>query len=63
MTQADDETLEAFIDAGATMLGLPIEPAWKPAILANLKVTLGHGAAVASFDMADEAEPAPIFRA
>jgi hypothetical protein len=63
MAETNDKTLDTLIDAGADVLRLSLDPAWKPAILANLKVTLGHAAAVASFDMPDEAEPAPVFRA
>lgn len=63
MTEADEAALDAFIAAGADVLDLPIDAAWLPAIRANLKVTLGHAAAVASFDLPDEAEPAPVFRA
>ena len=63
MTDLDDDTLNAFIEAGTKALGLPIDPAWMPAILAHLKVTLNHAAAVGGFPLPDEAEPAPIFRA
>ena len=42
---------------------LPIEPAWKPAIKANLQVTLRLAAIVAEFELPDEAEPAPVFEA
>jgi hypothetical protein len=63
MTEANDKSLEAFIEAGAAVLGLPVKAEWRPAVLANLRVTLGHAASVASFDLPDEAEPAPIFRA
>jgi hypothetical protein len=63
MNDADDATLDAFIEAGAKIMGIPLDPAWVPAIRANLKVTLAHGATVAEFALPDEAEPAPVFRA
>lgn len=58
-----DETLDAFIEAAARALSLPVEPEWKPAIRANLEMTLKHAALVEAFPLPDEAEPAPIFRA
>ena len=52
-----------LIDAAAEALALPVEPAWKPAIKANLQVTLRLAAMVAEFELPDEAEPAPVFEA
>ena len=44
-------------------LALPIDEAWKPAIAANLRVTLEHAASVEAFSLPDEAEPAAVFKA
>ena len=63
MTEVDNKTLDELIDAGANALALPIEPAWKPAIRANLAVALRLAGVVAEFELPDEAEPAPIFEA
>ncbi|WP_088344637.1 MULTISPECIES: DUF4089 domain-containing protein [Rhodomicrobium] len=63
MSEIDDKGLDAMIEAGAKALDLPIDASRLPAIRANLKVTLGHGALVAGFALPDESEPAPIFRA
>jgi hypothetical protein len=57
------DPLDDFIVAAARALDLPAEPKWLPAIRANLRVTLQHGALVAEFELPDEAEPAPVFRA
>jgi hypothetical protein len=57
------EPLDAFIEAAARMLALPVEPQWLAAIKANLEVNLRLGALVAEFVLPDEAEPAPIFTA
>ena len=62
MTDTSDP-LDRYIEAAAQVLGLPLEEAWKPAVKANLKVTLGHAALVDEFKLPDDAEPAPIFRA
>jgi hypothetical protein len=58
-----DETLDEFIAAAARTLSLPIEPEWKPAIRANLEMTLKHAALVDEFPLPDAAEPAPVFKA
>ncbi len=58
-----DKSLEQFIEAAAKALELPIEPAWVPAIKANLQVTLRLGKEVAEFTLSDEAEPAFVFEA
>ncbi len=56
-------SLDDFIAAAAAALDLPLEPAWQPAIKANLEVSLRLANLVAEFDLPDAAEPAPIFKA
>jgi RNAse (barnase) inhibitor barstar len=63
VNEANDQDLDRLIDAAGNALALPIEPEWKPAIRANLQVTLRLAALVADFALADEAEPAPVFEA
>jgi hypothetical protein len=60
MTDAD---LEAFMDASAAVLGLTIEPEWRDAVRFNLDVTFRMAELVGAFELADEAEPAPVFTA
>jgi hypothetical protein len=55
--------LDTFIAAAAKALDLPTRKAWLPAIKANLKVTLQLAAVVTAFELPDDAEPAPVFRA
>ncbi|MBV9626637.1 MAG: DUF4089 domain-containing protein [Xanthobacteraceae bacterium] len=55
--------LDDFIDAAARALDLPIGETWRPAIAANLRVTLEHAAAVEAFPLPDDAEPGPVFKA
>ena len=59
----DDGAPDDFIDAVARLLDLPIEPGWKPAIRTHLAVAMRLAALVSEFALADEAEPAPVFRA
>ena len=57
------DALDGLIEAAAQALDLPLEPAWQPAIKANLAVTLRQAALVTDFPLPDDAEPAPIFHA
>jgi hypothetical protein len=63
MMPPEQDTLDSYIDAATEVLGLPMEPAWKPAIRANLQVTLRLAAVLAELELPDEAEPAPVFEA
>ena len=58
-----NKPLDDFIDAAARALDLPLESQWRAAVKANLQVTLRQGALVTEFALADDAEPAPVFRA
>ena len=60
---APDDPLDDVITATAGALNLPIEPAWRPAVRTHLEVTLRLARLVEDFDLPDDAEPAPIFRA
>ena len=57
------EPLDDYIDAVASVLGLPVEDAWKPVIRANLAVTLKMARMVDEFVLPDESEPASIYAA
>jgi hypothetical protein len=61
MTSKPD--LDTFIDSAAQALNLSIEPAWKPAVRANLEVTFKLAALVGEKELPDDAEPAPVFEA
>jgi hypothetical protein len=61
--KVQSEPLDDFIAASASALDLKIDKSWLAAVRSHLQVTLQHGARVASFALADEAEPAPVFRA
>lgn len=58
-----DAELDAFMDASALVLSVPIAPEWRAAVRANLAVTFRMGALVLDFPLPDEAEPAPVFTA
>ncbi len=52
-----------YIETAVQVLGLRIEPSWKPAIEANFTTTLRLAAAFMEFPLPDEAEQAPVFTA
>ena len=54
---------DAYIDAAAALLAIPVEPAWKPAVTSNLETILKLAALVAEKELPDDAEPAPVYRA
>ena len=57
------DPLDDFIDAAARTLALPLEDAWKPAVKANLEVSLRLARLVDEFALPDEAEPASVYTA
>jgi Protein of unknown function (DUF4089) len=57
------DPLDDYIDAVAKALALPVEDGWRPAIKANLEVSLRLARMVDSFTLADETEPASVFAA
>ncbi len=52
------DPLDTYIDSVAAALALPVEDAWKPAIRANLDVSLKMARMVQEFSLPDEIEPA-----
>ena len=63
MTTASSDPLDAYIDAVAKALALPIEESWRPAVRANLEVSLRLARLVDEFPLPDETEPASVFAA
>jgi hypothetical protein len=57
------DPLDDYIDAVAGALALPIDDAWKPAVRANLEVSLRLARLVDEFPLPNEAEPASVFAA
>ena len=55
--------LDSYIDAVAQALALPVEEAWRPAVRANLEVSLRLAKLVDEFPLPDETEPASIYSA
>lgn len=64
---ADAPTLPAFdadaiADAMAPLLGLVIEPGFRPGVLQNLTVMAAMADLILALPMDEREEPAPVFR-
>ena len=57
------DPLDDYIDAVSKALALPVDTAWKPAVKANLEVSLRLARLVDEFVLSDETEPASVFAA
>ncbi len=63
MTATTADPLDDYIDAVGAALGLRIDEAWRPAVRANLEVSLRLARLVDEFPLPDETEPASVFAA
>jgi len=52
----------AWITLAAPLMGLTIDPAWQPGVVANLQRMADVATAVMSFPLADDEESGPVFR-
>ncbi|KJC39220.1 hypothetical protein UP09_25490 [Bradyrhizobium sp. LTSP885] len=55
--------LDDYINAVAGAMALPVEDAWRPAVRANLEVSLRLARLVDEFPLPDETESAAIYSA
>ena len=60
---AEKDSLDDYIEAASKILRLPVKDAWKPAVRANLEVSMRLARLVDEFEFSDEAEPASVFTA
>ncbi len=63
MTANRPDPLDDYIDAVSKALALPVDDAWKPAVKANLEVSLRLARLVDEFVLSDQTEPASVFAA
>jgi hypothetical protein len=63
LTAGIADPLDDYIDAVLKALALPVDDTWKPAIKANLEVSLRLAQLVDEFALPDETEPASVFAA
>lgn len=58
-----DAELDAFIEAGCRLLGIPVLDEWRDDIRLHLAISLDHARNFGAFDLPDDADPAPVFTA
>jgi hypothetical protein len=63
MAEEKSVDCEAWLDALAPVLGLPIATDYRDAVIANLRMILLQAELVTGFTLDDHEDPAPVFRA
>ena len=63
LTAKTPDPLDDYVDAISKALALPVDDAWKPAVRANLEVSLRLARLVDEFVLPGETEPASVFAA
>ncbi len=58
---AETGDLGAYVDAVAVLVGLSLDPAYRPGVLLNLQRIAEMAALVTEFPVPDACEPAPVF--
>ena len=53
---------EAYVDAAARFVGLPLDPAHRPGVVLNIARIAQMAALFMEFPLPDETEPAPVFQ-
>lgn len=61
MTHKDFDAA-AYVENAAALIGIDIDPAYKPGVIANLQAAAAVASAFLSFPLADEDEAGPVFR-
>ncbi len=61
MSESSAFDAEAFLEAALAAMGLAIDPAWKPSVLANLRRNAEIARLFLEFPLDDAEEPAPVF--
>jgi hypothetical protein len=57
----DPTDIEAYVDAAAQLVGLPLDPAHRPGAVLNLGRIAQMAALVMEFSLPEETEPAPVY--
>jgi Protein of unknown function (DUF4089) len=60
---SDTDELDAWLDGNAALLGIAVAPEWREAVRLHLRITRDLAQRVMEFQLPDEADPAPVFRA
>jgi hypothetical protein len=60
---SDTDELDAWLDANAALLGIAIAPEWRDTVRLHLRIMRDMAQHVMDFQLPDDADPAPVFRA
>jgi 1-carboxybiuret hydrolase subunit AtzG-like len=58
---ADPVDIEAYVDAAAKLIGLPLDPTHRPGVVLNMTRIAQMAALFMEFPLPEETEPAPVF--
>jgi hypothetical protein len=56
-------SFDDYVEISAKVLGFSMKPSWKRAASANMETIFKMAAAIESFELPEELEPAPVFEA
>jgi hypothetical protein len=62
-TSRQPDLISNLVDVSGQASALTVEPAWKPAVGVNLQIIFRQAALFMAFELPDDTEPAPIFKA
>ena len=62
MAEATKDEIAAYVDAAAKLIGLPIEPAYRDQVIANVERTRQIASQALAEPLADDLGAAPVFR-
>jgi hypothetical protein len=57
------DTVGTLVAAASQALALPVEASWRAGVTFNLQLLFKHAALIDQFSLANETEPAAVFRA
>jgi hypothetical protein len=61
MTDPSSPDIDAWIDAMMPVLGIALDPAFRPGVVQNLQVVLRLAGLVLEFPLDEREEPAPVY--
>ncbi len=62
MSETPPDATDAFIEAAAAALGLPLSPEFRPGVRQNWETVTRMAKLVLEADMDEREEPAPVYR-
>jgi hypothetical protein len=62
MADVTKDAIAAYVDAAAKLIGLPIDPAYREQVIANLERTQQIASLALAESLADDLGAAPVFR-